>query len=83
MLLIFGTRSVEDVLRVLVFVCRVCGVRDEQRVIRSRTRLSLFFVPLFTVSSRYLLECSNCGTVSRITKQEAEGTVRWAGNSDA
>ena len=25
MLLIFGTRAVEDLLRTLVFVCRVCG----------------------------------------------------------
>lgn len=83
MLLIFGTRSVEDVLRVVVFACRFCGARDEQRVLRSRNKISLFFVPLFTVSTRYLLECSNCGTVSPIEKDEAEGTVRWAGNSDA
>ncbi|WP_374953527.1 hypothetical protein [Rathayibacter sp. AY1E8] len=49
---------------------------------RRRTRLSLFFVPVLTVSTRYLLECSHCGTVSPISKEEAQGSVRWAGNSD-
>ncbi|MWV48052.1 zinc-ribbon domain-containing protein [Rathayibacter sp. VKM Ac-2803] len=73
MLLIFGTRSVEDLLRVVVLVCGFCGVRDEQRVLRSRTRLALFFVPLLTISTRYLLECANCGTVSSLSKEEAEG----------
>ncbi|PPH15076.1 zinc-ribbon domain-containing protein [Rathayibacter sp. AY1G1] len=82
MLLIFGTRAVEDLLRTLVFVCRVCGQRDEQRILRRRTRLSLFFVPVLTVSTRYLLECSHCGTVSPISKEEAQGSVRWASNSD-
>ncbi|QHC68662.1 zinc-ribbon domain-containing protein [Rathayibacter sp. VKM Ac-2759] len=82
-MLIFGTRSVEDVLRVLVSVCRVCGVRAEQHVLRSRTKLSLFFVPLLTVSTRYLLECSHCGAVTRIDKEEAHATPADSRPQDA
>lgn len=82
MLLIFGTRAVEDLLRTIVFVCHYCGVRADQRVIRMRNRFALFFIPLFTFSTRYMTECTNCGGLTDISRDEAEGRVRWAGNTD-
>lgn len=81
-ILIVSTKLVEDLLRTVVFLCGYCGISAQQRVMRSRNRLSVFFVPLFTVSTRYVVECTNCGGTTAISREEADGSVAWAGNTD-
>jgi Fe2+ or Zn2+ uptake regulation protein len=46
--------------------------------VRRATRFTLFFVPLFTVSKRYHVQCTNCGGVTDLTRQQAEHAQEWA-----
>jgi len=68
MLLIFGTRAYETLLILVSFVCPHCWVEARQSVVRMATQFTLFFVPLFTVSTRYLVDCAHCGTRTALTK---------------
>jgi hypothetical protein len=39
-------------------------------------RFTLFFLPLFPVSTRYVDQCSFCGRVLRIPRERAESAMR-------
>ncbi len=72
MLFIFGTKAYRTVLAVLTLVCRVCGNPAAQRIEKHVTKFTLFFVPIFPVSTRYAMQCAMCGATSRIERDEAE-----------
>lgn len=78
MLLIFGATPRERLLTPVTFVCEYCRTRAEQHVVESATKFSIFFIPLFTVSKRYFVACSNCGGTTALTKEQATHGVEWA-----
>ena len=78
MFLLFGTSVRQALLTVVVFACRFCGRTVDQQVARRSTRFTLFFVPLFTVSKRYSVQCTNCGGVTDLTREQAEHSQEWA-----
>jgi hypothetical protein len=77
MLLIFGTTVRDRVLTVVTFVCEYCRVHAAQDVVESATRFSFFFIPLFTVSRRYFVICSNCGGMTALTREQATHGIEW------
>jgi hypothetical protein len=74
MLLIFGFRTKAYPLGWVAAFCHVCGRTGNLLLIREVTKLSLFFVPLIRVRTKYVLECQNpaCRSRTRIDKREAE-----------
>jgi hypothetical protein len=78
MFLVFGTTLRERVLVVVRFVCEYCSADASQDVIERATKVSLFFIPLLTISRRYFVVCSNCGGVTSLTKEQATHGVEWA-----
>lgn len=78
MFLIFGFRTKPVALGWVGAPCRTCGQTGSQLLIREVTRLSVFFIPLIKVRTRYLLECHNpvCRSVTRISRGEAETLLR-------
>ena len=78
MLLIFGTRLTDVILVLVSFVCPHCGVDAQQRVTKTANRVTLFFVPLFAISTRYHVHCTHCGAATALTKKQAEHSVEWA-----
>lgn len=78
MLLIFGTRLSEAVINVVRFVCAYCGADAAQNVVKRTNRFTLFFVPLFPVSTKYHNECSNCGGQTELTSAQAQHSLEWA-----
>jgi hypothetical protein len=78
MLLIFGTRAYETLIVLVSFVCPHCGVDAQQRVTKLTNRVTLFFVPLFAVSTRYFVECEHCHVATALTKDQAAHSVEWA-----
>jgi uncharacterized Zn finger protein len=78
MILLFGTRMSASLIALVSFVCPFCSKDVPQRVLKLVNRFTLFFVPLFPVSTRYQNECTNCGGVTDITREQADGAVAWA-----
>lgn len=78
MLLIFGNRITETIINMVTFVCGYCHVQSPQNVIKRSNRLTLFFVPLFSVSTKYLNRCTNCGGQTPLTAEQARHSLTWA-----
>lgn len=72
MLFIFGFKKYVEVLGVVTFVCSHCQHPAAQRIERVTTKFTLFFIPLFPTSTKYLVQCAYCGASSRIDAGEAE-----------
>lgn len=77
MFLLFGTRATQAVINVVAFVCGYCGVHAQQRVLKRSTKLTLFFVPLFPISTSYMNQCTHCGALTRITADQARHSLAW------
>ncbi|MFP7761628.1 zinc-ribbon domain-containing protein [Marisediminicola sp. LYQ85] len=78
MFLLFGTNARDTVLTIVHFVCGYCSKAVAQRVIKNTNRFTLFFIPLFPVSTSYVNVCTNCGGVTKITKDQADNALQWA-----
>jgi uncharacterized Zn finger protein len=76
MLLIFGFRVYSDLLTVVAYVCEHCGQHAGHQLVRRTRKVTLFFLPLFPVSRKYLDTCSNCGRVRPVPREQAEAAVR-------
>jgi hypothetical protein len=77
-ILLFGTRAYFQEIVLVSFVCHFCGVAAPQQVYRRVNRFTLFFLPLFTVSRKYFVECSNCGGATQLTEDQANHASQWA-----
>jgi predicted RNA-binding Zn-ribbon protein involved in translation (DUF1610 family) len=73
----FGVREV--LLSTLVFTCDVCGNHAAHQLTNQSRRFSLFFIPLFSVGTKYLDSCTACGRVIEISKEQAEAAARQVG----
>ena len=79
MFLLLGTSVRRALLVTVVFICGYCDKNVPQRVEKLATKFTLFFVPLFTVSSRYTNQCTNCGGVTDLTREQADRAVARQG----
>jgi hypothetical protein len=71
--LIFGFKSKLYPLGWVSLVCRVCGQAGSLFLVREVTKFALFFIPLFPVRSRHVVECQNpyCRARTKIDNDEA------------
>ena len=76
MLLIFGFRVYTDLLATVAYVCENCGQHAAHHLTRRTRKVTLFFLPLFPVSRKYVDQCSFCGRVLRIPRERAESATR-------
>lgn len=78
MLLIFGTGIRETIINVVSFVCGYCHMNAPQNVIKRSHRFTLFFLPLFSFSTRYVNQCSNCGAETALAPQQVQKSLEWS-----
>ena len=78
MFLLFGTRPVDVLLFVVRFVCGHCGVAADQQIVRTQQKVTLFFIPLFSLGTSWTVRCTHCGMVTGLTRRQAEHSVDWA-----
>lgn len=71
-IVIFGTKGYREVLATVMLVCSVCHNPAAQRIEKLVTKFTLFFIPLFPVSTRHQLQCAMCAATSSISAEEAE-----------
>ena len=70
MFFLFGLSTRENLRFTSPASCRYCGMHAPQQVIERKTKLSVFFIPLLTVSKKRLQVCTNCGGASGISGAE-------------
>lgn len=78
-MLIFGLGVKEVLLATLVFVCETCGNSAAHQLVKRVRKLSLFFIPLIPVGTRYFDSCTACGRVMEVSRDQAETATRQSG----
>ncbi|MFK0115388.1 zinc-ribbon domain-containing protein [Streptomyces sp. NPDC090994] len=71
-MIIFGTKGYLYQLAVLTLVCGHCGNPAAHTLRKRVTKFTLFFVPLFPVSTKYTTQCTYCGAERKLTGEETE-----------
>ncbi|WP_221353723.1 zinc-ribbon domain-containing protein [Streptomyces beigongshangae] len=71
-MIIFGTKGYLHQLAILTLLCGQCGNPAAHTLSKRVTKFTLFFVPLFPVSTKHTTQCTFCGAQQKITKEQAE-----------
>ena len=71
-MIIFGTKSYLYALAMLTLVCGRCGNPAAHSLKKRVIKFSLFFVPLFPLNTKYLMQCTFCGAAQQISKEQAD-----------
>ncbi|MGC0375977.1 zinc-ribbon domain-containing protein [Streptomyces sp. SAI-229] len=71
-MIIFGTKGYLYQLAILTLVCAQCGNPAAHTLRKRVTKFTLFFVPLFPVSTKYTTQCTFCGAEQKLAKEQAE-----------
>ncbi|MFF8102589.1 zinc-ribbon domain-containing protein [Streptomyces sp. NPDC016640] len=71
-MIIFGTKGYLYQLAILTLVCAQCGNPSAHTLRKRVTKFTLFFVPLFPVSTKYTTQCTFCGAEQKVTQEQAE-----------
>jgi hypothetical protein len=74
-MIIFGTRGMVKLLAVLFYACGYCRQEAAQRLVQRATWFTLFFIPIFPVSTERVIQCAYCGGMTRIDKDTADRFV--------
>lgn len=71
--LIFGLRTKAVRMGLAAATCRVCGQPGTLVLVRESTKFSLFFIPLVTIRTKYVLHCMNpvCGARTAVDAGQA------------
>ncbi len=76
-MIIFGTRSYLYQLAMVTLLCGRCG-NTVAHVLRKRvTKFTLFFVPLFPISTKYTAQCTFCGFEQQGTEQQTNQLLAY------
>jgi hypothetical protein len=60
-MVIFGWRTTIQQLAMLTLVCGHCHHQAAHSLVKRFTKPTIFFIPLFTISRKYGLQCTFCG----------------------
>ncbi|MEU6356782.1 zinc-ribbon domain-containing protein [Streptomyces sp. NPDC047072] len=71
-MIIFGTKGYLYQLAILTFVCGRCGNPSAHTLRKRVTKFTLFFVPLFPISTKYTTQCTFCAAEQKVTGEQAE-----------
>ncbi len=75
-MLIVGLSMKTVLVALFTYQCERCRTTAEHEVTRHVRRITVFFVPLFPLSTKYRDTCTACGRVIEISRQQAEQAER-------
>ena len=80
-MLIIGFAVTEVLLSTLVFSCETCGDHAAHQLTKQTRKFSLFFIPLFSVGTKYLDSCTACRRIIEVSKGAGRdgGPAGWPG----
>jgi hypothetical protein len=70
--LIFGLSSRDSLMTTLLFLCERCHQHGAHQLVRRVRRLSLFFIPVLPLGTRYVDVCTVCGRTIDVPREMAE-----------
>jgi DNA-directed RNA polymerase subunit RPC12/RpoP len=70
MFLLFGFRTAVRDLPGRMATCQYCGQFVRHQLQERATKLTLFFIPVFTTSKTFEISCTNCGQHSTIKSRQ-------------
>lgn len=70
-MVIFGWRTTIQQLLMLTLTCGNCHHQAAHSLVRRITKPTIFFIPLFTISRKYGLQCTFCGVAYDISSVHA------------
>lgn len=73
--LIWGTRRYVYQLLMATLVCNNCHNPAAHALRKFTTKFTLFFIPLFPITSSHQLQCTYCGSVTQLSKEQAQQLV--------
>jgi hypothetical protein len=76
MFLLFGLKTALKELPGRLATCQYCGQFVHHHLQERATKLTLFFIPVFTTSRTYRITCSNCGRTSAVKSRQAKA-LSW------
>ncbi|MGL4339221.1 MAG: zinc-ribbon domain-containing protein [Rhodoglobus sp.] len=76
-MIIFGTRTAAIIVAVLTLVCGNCHATAAQRIVKRVTKFTLFFIPLFPVSTRQYVECVHCGIQTPVDQMQVDRFLQY------
>ncbi|HEV2361164.1 MAG TPA: zinc-ribbon domain-containing protein [Acidimicrobiales bacterium] len=79
MFLILGVRGRVKNLATVLLLCGYCHTPAANRLLRVERWFTLFFLPVFPISRQHKLTCTMCGSVTSLSKADAEHYVDMAG----
>ncbi|MFJ9174733.1 zinc-ribbon domain-containing protein [Streptomyces sp. NPDC102360] len=82
-MIIFGTRGYAYQLAILTYVCGSCGNPAAHTLRKFVTKFTLFFVPLFPISTKYQAQCTFCGAAHQVPKDHVDGMLAQAAGPQA
>ncbi|WUH92057.1 zinc ribbon domain-containing protein [Streptomyces sp. NBC_00433] len=71
-MIIFGTKGYLYTLAMITLVCGRCGNPAAHSLKKRVTKFSLFFIPLFPISTKYVTQCTFCGAAQQLSKEQAD-----------
>ncbi|MEJ7635008.1 zinc ribbon domain-containing protein [Aeromicrobium sp.] len=71
-MIIFGFRSSVIQIAMMTYLCSRCGNPAAHALRKVVRKFTLFFIPLFPVSTKYSVQCTFCGAAAELTKQEVD-----------
>jgi hypothetical protein len=77
--IIFGTKGYLVQLAMISLLCGNCGNPAAHAVRQQITKFTLFFIPLFPISTKYETQCTFCGVTNGMTKDHAEQLLAQSG----
>ena len=78
-MLIIGFGVTEALLATLVLPCETCGNHAAHQLTRQSRKFSLFFIPLFSIGTKYFDTCTACGRIIGVSKEHAETAAQQVG----
>ena len=74
-MIIWGFRVTSALLATLNYICDRCGQPAAHQLVKRVRKFTLFFIPLFPVSTKYSDTCTYCGRTLDVPKEQAEGAL--------
>jgi len=71
-MIIWGFRQRVLQLAMVTFLCGQCSNPSAHALRKAVNKFTLFFIPLFPISTKYFTQCTFCGCTNRITKEQAD-----------